>query len=74
MEEIGPYKHISFYNDSGCFTIYIEIQRGMVFWYFSRFSTGREELCEKEINVSSIEPQIRDKNERVWIFKNPFYY
>lgn len=64
----------SFYNDSGCFTIYIEIQRGMEFWYASRFSTEREELCERGIDVSSVEPQIWDKNERIGIFKNPFFW
>ncbi len=64
----------SFYNDSGCFTIYIEIQRGMFFWYASRFSTEREELCEKAIDVSSIEPQIWDKHERICIFKDPFFW
>lgn len=64
----------SFYNDSGCFTIYIEIQRGMEFWYASRFSTKREDLCEREIYVSSIEPQIWNKHQRIWIFKNPFFW
>lgn len=64
----------SFYNDSGCFTIYIEIQRGMDFWYAPRFSTERKELCEREIDVSSIEPQIWDKYERFFIFKNPFFW
>ena len=64
----------SFYNESGCFTIYCEIQRGLGFWYASRFSTERTELCEREIDVSSIEPQIWDKNERIWIFKNPFFW
>ena len=64
----------SFYNDSGCFTIHIEIQRGMDFWYASRFSTERKELCEKEIDVSSIEPQIWDKNERIFVIKNPFFW
>ena len=64
----------SFYNDSGCFTIYIEIQRGMTFWYASRFSTEREELCEEEIDVSAIEPQIWDKHERICFFKNPFFW
>ena len=48
----------SFYNDSGCFTIYIEIQ----------------ELCEREIDVSSIEPQIWKKFEKKWIFKWPFFW
>lgn len=64
----------SFYNDSGCFTIYFENQRGIDFWYASRFSTERKELCEKEIDVSSIEPQIWEKHERIWIFKNPFFW
>ena len=64
----------SFYNDSGCFTIHIEIQRGMDFWYSSKFSTERKELCEREIDVSSIEPQIWAKHERLGIFKNPFFW
>ena len=64
----------SFYNDSGCFTIHIEIQRGMDFWYASRFSTEREELCEKAIDVSSIEPQIWDKHEKILCFKRPFFW
>ena len=64
----------SFYNDSGCFSIYIEIQRGMYFWYASQFSTEREGLCEREVDVSSIEPQIWDKHERVWFLKNPFFW
>ena len=64
----------SFYNDSGCFTIYIEIQRGMDFWYASHYSTGRKELCEREIDVSSIEPQIWKKFEKKWIFKWPFFW
>ena len=64
----------SFYNDSGCFTIRIEIQRGMDFWYASRFNTERKALCEKEIDVSSIEPQIWNKYEKIWFFKNPFFW
>ena len=40
----------------------------------SQFSTKREALCEKEIDVSSIEPQIWDKYERICIFKNPFFW
>lgn len=64
----------SFYNDNGCFTIYIEVQRGMDFWYASKFSTEREALCEKQIDVSSIETQIWDKYEKFFIFKNPFFW
>ena len=64
----------SFYNESGCFTIYVEVQRGIEFWYASRFSTERKELCERQIDVSLIEPQIWNKHERFWIFKDPFFW
>ena len=64
----------SFYNDSGCFTIHNEIQRGMDFWYATRFSTERKELCEKELDVSLIEPQIWEKHARIGPFKNPFFW
>ena len=64
----------SFYNYSGCFTIYIEVQRGMNFWYASSFSTERKELCEREIDVSTIEPQVWDKHKKIWIFRNPFFW
>ena len=60
----------SFFNDSGCFTIYIESQRGMDFWYAPRFSTERTELCERAIDVSLIEPQIWNKYEKFFsLFK-----
>ena len=64
----------SFYNDSGCFTIYIEVQRGMDFWYASRFSTERDRLCETGVDVSSIEPQIWNKHKRILCFNNPFFW
>ena len=63
----------SFYNDSGCFTIYIEIQRGVAFWYASRFSTERKELCERELDVSMIEPQIWDKYKKSIFSKISFW-
>ena len=64
----------SFYNDSGCFTIYIEVQRGMEFFCSSQFSTKRELLCERGIKISSIEQQIWKKREKLWFFKNPFFW
>lgn len=64
----------SFYNDSGCFTIYIEVQRGISFWYSSYFSKEREKLCEIEIDISSIEPQVWTRYEKIWIFKRPFFW
>ena len=64
----------SFYNDSGCFTIYVEIQRGIEFWYASRFSTERKELCEREIDIYSIESGIWDRYAKFWIFKLPFFW
>ena len=64
----------SFYNDMGCFTIQIVIQRELNFWCASRFSTEHEKLCERAINVASIEPQIWNKHEKFWIFKRPFFW
>ena len=64
----------SFYNDSGCFTIYFEIQRGIDFWYASEFCSDYEKLCEKEIDISIMEPQIWNKYEKIWIFKRPFFW
>ena len=64
----------SFYNASGCFTIYVEVQRGINFWYAPRFSTERKALCEREIDVSLIEPPIWNKHERFFVFKNPFFW
>ena len=68
------YTH-SLYNDSGCFTIHCLPQRGEVDCYFTeKFSTDRKELCGQIINVFEIEKDIWNKNERIWIFKKPFYY
>lgn len=68
------YTH-SLYNDSGCFTIYCLPQRGEVEFYFSeKFSTDRKELCEKPINAYQVEKEIWSKNEKIWFFKNPFFY
>jgi hypothetical protein len=64
----------SFYNDTGCFTIYNEVQRGIDFCYSSHFSTERSELCERGIDVTTIEPQIWDKHRKIWIFKRPFFW
>lgn len=64
----------SFYNDSGCFTIYIEFQRGIDFWYAPQFSTERKVLCGKEVDIRLIEPEIWDRYEKIWIFKRPFFW
>ena len=68
------YTH-SLYNDSGCFTIHCLPQRAEVDCYFANnFSTDRKELCGKAINVFKVEEEIWNKNEKIWIFRNPFYY
>ena len=33
-----------------------------------------EELCGTRINVFKVEKEIWDKNSKIWIFKNPFFY
>lgn len=64
----------SFYNDSGCFTIYFEIQRGMEFWYSSQFSTDYQKLCQRAIDISLIEPDIWERHKKIMIFNNPFFW
>ncbi len=64
----------SYYNESGCFTIYFEVQRGMDFWYASQFSSDYRKLCEREIDISLIEPEIWARRERVWFIKWPFFW
>ena len=68
------YTH-SLYNNSGCFTIHCVAQRAEVECYYTeRFSNDRKELCGKQINVIEVEKEIWKKREKIWFFKNPFYY
>ena len=65
----------SLYNASGCFTVHCLPARSEVDCYYAeKFSNDRKELCGKLINVFEVEKEIWDKNERIWFFKNPFYY
>ena len=65
----------SIYNEFGCLTVHCLPQRDEVDCYYSkRFSNDREELCEVLINIFDIEKEIWNKNEKILIFKNPFYY
>lgn len=68
------YTH-SYYNDTGCFTIHVLPQRGELDFYYSKsFSDMRENLCEKLINVTSIERNIWEKHKKFLFFKNPFFW
>ena len=68
------YTH-SLYNDSGCFTIHCVAQRAEVSCYFTtKFSTVRKELCGNPIHILEVEKEIWKKNEKIWFFKNPFFY
>ena len=61
----------SFYNNSGCFTIYFEVQRGgMDFYCASKFSKEHKELCEKPVDIFKIEPDFWKKRGYKW----PFYW
>lgn len=65
----------SLYNYSGCFTIHCLPQRDEVDCYYAEtFSEDRRELCGKPINIFEIEKEMWRKNERIWFFKNPFFY
>ena len=65
----------SFYNDSGCFTIHYLLQKNELdFYYAMRFSTERKELCEKMVDICSIEPEIWRKYTKLGIFNRPFFW
>ena len=65
----------SLYNDSGCFTIHCLPHRGEVDFYFAdKFSTDRNELCQREINVFEVEKDIWERDAKVWVIRNPFYF
>lgn len=65
----------SFFNDSGCFTISHLLQRDELDFFFAPyFAQDRKKLCVKDVNITAIEPHVWEKNSKVWIFKNPFFW
>ena len=64
----------SFYNNSGCFTIHSTLQREMDFYYSTKFSTDRDVLCERGVDITTIEPEIWKKHSKIWIFERPFFW
>lgn len=68
------YTH-SFYNSSGCFTIYEMPSRGELdFYYAQKFSNVLKELCERMIDISSIEKELWNKHTRIGCLKRPFFW
>ncbi len=68
-------KTYSFYNDSGCFTIFELLQRDEIDFYFSDvFSTDYLVLKQRKLNVWD-NNEILKKHQK-WIFglKNPFFW
>lgn len=64
-----------FYNESGCFTIHYLPQRGELDFYFAKeFSNVRENLCERLIDINSVEKEIWKKHEKLLFFKDPFFW
>ena len=65
----------SLFNNSGCITVHCLPQRGEVDCYFSaKFSHDRRQLCETLVNFFDIEKEIWLDRQKIWIFKNPFFY
>ncbi len=59
----------TFYNKSGCFTIYNEIERDLEFYS----SQNLHNLCEKCAPVFTISPQVWKKHSKIGPFPNPFF-
>lgn len=65
----------SFYNESGCFSVYNLTQRDEVAFYFSRkFSDNIDELKEKSISIESVEKDIWEKHRKTGFLKIPFFW
>ena len=65
----------SYFNNSGCFTIYLLDARGEWWCYYSpKFSTKIEDLCYKQIDIYSSEEKIWNKHKKLWIFNKPFFW
>jgi hypothetical protein len=65
----------SFYNSNGCFTIYCMPERNELDFYVSdKFSTSREELLDKIVDISTIEPEIWKKRTKFLGISRPFFW
>ncbi len=65
----------SFYNNSGCFTIYELSQRDDLSFYTApHFSTVLEELMDKQVDVCAIEPLVWKKHSKIGCFGRPFFW
>lgn len=65
----------SFYNGNGCFTIHTLPQRGEVgFYCCDKFSSDRESLCARSVDIRTIEEEVWDKHSRLWLFRNPVFW
>lgn len=59
----------SYYNDSGCFSIYNLAQRGeMDFYYAKKFSANIAELMEQSVAIDSIGQEIWSKAKKKFLF------
>lgn len=65
----------SFYNENGCFTIHTLPERGEVgFFCCDRFSSDRESLCARLVDIRTIEEDVWDKHSCLWSIRNPFFW
>lgn len=65
----------SYYNDSGCFTISSMEQRGELdFYYAKAFSTERELLHDRSVNVFVTEESVWNEYGKIGIFPNIFFW
>ena len=59
----------SYFNESGCFTIYTLPERGELdFFYAHKFSDNLNELCQSRVNIQSVGTQIWQKAKKKIFF------
>lgn len=65
----------SFYNESGCFSVYNLIQRDEVdFYYAKKFSNDITCLKEKIISIESVEKEIWGRHRKTGFLGIPFFW
>ena len=66
----------SFYNDSGCFTVHVLVQRAeLEFYYSNRFNNDLKNLHKMGIDVYSTEKEIWNRRGKIFGFiPNLFFW
>ena len=75
LSENWGYSAYSFYNDTGCFTIYSLPARDELSFYRSDiYWSNWHTLSQQGVDMTVIEPEIWKKRMRIGFIPNPFFW